>query len=166
MALKDSLLTELERETSNTKRIVERLTDVHWDYKPHPKSMSLGALATHIVELHNWIGGALTKPVYDFKADHIPLEAAGVDELKALLENSYEDNKKAVEKMNDEDWRSDWTLRAGDWVIATMPKSSGLRFIINNHLIHHRGQLSVYLRLLDIPVPGMYGPSADEDQQK
>ena len=86
MAFSDKLLLELERETTNTKRVVERLTDEHWDYKPHPKSMSLGALATHVVELHNWVSGALNRKVYDFKVDHQPVKVAGVDELKSLLE--------------------------------------------------------------------------------
>lgn len=162
MALKNSLLIELERETGNTKRILERLTDEHWDYKPHPKSMSLGQLATHIVELHNWVSGALTKAVYDFKVDHQRVEVAGVDELKALLESGYERNKAAIEELTDADWQSEWTLQAGDWVIAKMPRAGAIRFIVNSHLIHHRGQLTVYLRLLDIPVPGLYGPSGDE----
>lgn len=162
MALKDSLLIELEKETANTKRILERLSDEHWDYKPHVKSMSLGQLATHVVELHNWVGGALTKSVYDFKVDHLPVEVSGVNALKALLENGYARNKAAIEEMAEADWQSEWTLQAGDWVIAKMPKAGAIRFIVNSHLIHHRGQLTVYLRLLDIPVPGLYGPSADD----
>ena len=162
IAFSDKLLLELERETTNTKRVVERLTDEHWDYKPHPKSMSLGALATHVVELHNWVSGALNRKVYDFKVDHQPVKVAGVDELKSLLENGIEGNKAALLGLSDEDWQTEWTLKAGDWIIAQMPKAAAFRYIINNHLIHHRGQLTVYLRLLDIPVPGLYGPSADE----
>lgn len=162
MALKNSLLVELEKETENTQRVLERLTDEHWNYKPHVKSMSLGELATHIVELHNWVSGALSKAVYDFKVDYKPLKVPGVADLKALLQNGYQTNKTSLEAMTDSDWQSEWTLQAGDQVIAKMPKSAGIRFIINNHLVHHRGQLTVYMRLLNIPVPGLYGPSADE----
>jgi uncharacterized damage-inducible protein DinB len=162
MAINDSVLIELERETANTRRILERLSDANWDYKPHPKSMSLGALATHVVELHNWVAGALIKSVYDFKVDHQPVKVADVQELVSLLERGVEGNKAAISGLADEDWQSEWTLKAGDWIIAKMPKAGAYRYIINNHLIHHRGQLTVYLRLLDIPVPGLYGPSADE----
>lgn len=164
MTLNNSLLIELERETQNTKRVLDRLTDEHWDYKPHAKSMTLGQLATHVVELHNWVSGALNREAYDFKVDHTPVEVSGVAELKALLENGYERNKEIIEQMTTLQWQEEWTLRAGDWVIAQLPRAAAIRFIINNHLVHHRGQLTVYLRLLDIPVPGLYGPSADESQ--
>jgi uncharacterized damage-inducible protein DinB len=155
-------LIELEKETANTKRILDSLPQEHWDYKPHPKSMSLGELATHVVELHNWVNGALTKSVYDFKVDHKPVRADAVSELKDMLDNGYAANRASIEAMTDEDWQSEWTLKAGDWIISQMPKAGAIRFIVNSHLIHHRGQLTVYLRLLNVTDPGLYGPSADE----
>ncbi len=164
MALKDSLLIELERETENTRRILERLTDTHWDYKPHPKSASLGELASHIVELHNWVAEALPKDVFDFKVDYAPPAANSVAALRTALDEGYERNKQSIEATADADWGGQWTLKAGDFVIAQVPRAGAIRFIINSHLIHHRGQLTVYLRLLDIPVPGLYGPSADDKQ--
>jgi len=164
MALKNSLLIELKRETDNTRRVLERLDDAHWDFKPHPKSHSLGALASHIVELHNWVADALPKDAFDFKADYVPMSATNVAALIKALDEGYERNKQSMEASADDHWQGQWTLKAGDWVIAEQSRAEGIRFIINNHLVHHRGQLTVYLRLLDIPVPGIYGPSADEPQ--
>ena len=164
MGLKNSLLIELEKETANTKRILERLPAEHWAYKPHPKSTSLGELASHIVELHNWVADALTKDTFDFKADYTPPTSTTPEQLVAELDAGYERNKRSIESSAEEDWQRQWTLRAGDFVIAQMPRAGAIRFIINSHLIHHRGQLTVYLRLLEIPVPGLYGPSADEKQ--
>lgn len=164
MGLKDSLLVELEKETENTRRILDRLPAEHWDYKPHAKSSSLGALASHVVELHNWVADALTKDVFDFKTDYAPSTATTPAELRKALDEGYERNKNSIEARPEADWQQEWTLRAGDWVIAQMPKASAMRFIITSHIIHHRGQLTVYLRLLDVPVPGLYGPSADERQ--
>lgn len=164
MALKDNLLIELKQETENTRRVLERLDDAHWDFKPHPKSSSLGALASHIVELHNWVADALPRDTFDFKTDYTPLSATNAAALISVLEQGYERNKQSIEASADDDWARQWTLKAGDWVIAQLPRAGAVRFIINNHLVHHRGQLTVYLRLLDIPVPGIYGPSADESQ--
>lgn len=162
MGIKQSLLLELRKETGNTRRIVERLQDEHLDWRPHCKSMTLGELAAHVVELHNWVSKALTKDVFDFKSDFIPFRPTSVAEISAVLESGYLLNKASIEESTDDAWLVEWTLKAGDWVIAQLPKSEAIRFIVNNHLIHHRGQLTVYLRLLDIPVPGLYGPSADE----
>jgi uncharacterized damage-inducible protein DinB len=164
MALKDSLLIELEKETHNTRRILKRLADTHWDYKPHPKSTSLGELASHIVDLHNWVADALSKDVFDFKVDYVPPATTTVAALQTALDEGYERNRQSIEASADADWAREWTLKAGDWVIAQMPRAGAIRFIVNSHLIHHRGQLTVYLRMLDIPVPGLYGPSADEKQ--
>lgn len=162
MALKHSLLIELEQETEKTQRMLASLTDEHWAYKPHPKSATLGELASHIVELHNWVAGALTKDSFDFHMDYTPSTATSIAELKTVLVEGYDDNKRSIEESSEEDWQREWTLKAGETVIAKMPRAGAIRFIINSHLIHHRGQLTVYLRLLDLPVPGLYGPSADE----
>lgn len=164
MGLKESLLIELKKETKNTQRLLERLPDAHWDYKPHPKSTSLGELASHIVELHNWVADALAKDTFDFKTDYTPPATTTSAELLKALSAGYERNKQSIEASADADWQREWTLKAGDFVIAQMPRAGAIRFIVNSHLIHHRGQLTVYLRLLDIPVPGLYGPSADEKQ--
>ena len=162
MSIKEGILVELERETNSTKTIIGRLSDEHLDFKPHPKSTSLGALAGHIVELHNWISGALTKNDFNLQTDYKPFRPTKVSELSEALEQGFKENERVVNEISEEDWSSKWTFRAGNQVLGEMPKLGALRFLINNHLIHHRGQLTVYLRLLDIPVPGLYGPSADE----
>jgi uncharacterized damage-inducible protein DinB len=162
MNVKKSFLIELERETNNTGRILDRITDDHLDWRPHEKSMSVRELSAHIVQLHSWISKAIPKDVFDLKTDFQPLKIDSVSELKAILTKGLIDNKETIAQLPDDDWLKEWVLKAGDWEIARLPKGGAIRHIITNHIIHHRGQLTVYLRLLNIPVPGLYGPSADE----
>lgn len=162
MSIQKSLLVELEHEKNNTLRVLNNLTDDKFDFKPHPKSMTLGQLANHVVELHGWVALALTSDVFDLQTDYKPLVYDKVDDLKLSLENSYKANKEIIENLAEENYFANWTLKAGDYIISTIPKAGALRFIVTNHLIHHRGQLTVYMRLLDIAVPGIYGPSADD----
>jgi len=164
MSIQKALLVELEREKKNTARIIRNLKDDVFGWKPHEKSMTTGQLANHIVELHNWVNFAITKDVFDFHTDYIPSRLTSVGDLLNLLETGYEENRKLIEAIDEQTYFNTWTLKAGEHVIAEMPKAAALRFIITNHLIHHRGQLTVYLRLLNIPVPGIYGPSADDRQ--
>lgn len=162
MSIQKALSIEIEREKENTLRMLKVLPNEQFGWKPHEKSMSLGELANHIVELHNWIALVCNKEALDFRVDYIPSTLATKEELIAVLEKGFEENTKVIENLTDENYFSNWTLKAGDHVIAEMPKAGAIRFIVSNHLIHHRGQLSVYLRLLNVPVPGLYGPSADE----
>lgn len=162
MSIQKALSIELEREKDNTLRMLNALANDQFDYKPHAKSMSLGELANHIVELHNWVSLVLTQEVFDFKTQYVPSTLQTKEELIQLLEKGFEENKSLMEKLDEANYFNNWTLKAGDYVISSLPKAGAIRFIITNHLIHHRGQLSVYLRMLDIPVPGIYGPSADE----
>lgn len=162
MSIKQAYLIELERETANTKKLLDVIEDQHLDYKPHPKSFSMGQLAAHIVELHNWVALALNKDALDFATDYTPFQPTSIQEIKDVLDNSYTANVAQIEQMTEEDWMQEWTLKHGDHIIAQMPKIGTMRYIIMNHLIHHRGQLSVYLRMNDLPVPGIFGPSADE----
>lgn len=157
-------LIEVERETSNTKQLLDRLKDEHLSYRPHPKSMSLGELASHIVELHNWVKVALPHDIFDFHTMYKPFAASTVQELINVLDEGYSANVAAIEGTSEEAWQRTWNLQAGEYVIASVPKIGAFRFILQNHLIHHRGQLTVYMRMLDIPLPGLYGPSADEKQ--
>lgn len=162
MSIKDGLLAEIEHETNNTRRVLERLSNEHWNYKPHEKSMTLGQLASHIVELHNWPNFAVSKDIFDFNTDYHPPKTSSVEELKAELENIFRKNKDFINAQTDEFWLTSWTLKAGEHILSEMPKLGAFRFVITNHLIHHRGQLTVYMRLLNIPLPGIYGPTADE----
>jgi len=162
MSIKKAILIELEREKENTRRIISNLSDDKFGYKPHEKSMTLGELANHIVELHNWVDFVITKDTFDFHVDYKPATSTTVNELLSILEEGFNKNKNIVEAMDENVIFENWTLKAGDHIIAAMPKTAALRFIVTNHLVHHRGQLTVYMRMLDIPVPGVYGPSADD----
>lgn len=162
MSIQKALIVELEREKDNTLRMLNALSNDQLGYKPHLKSMSLGELANHIVELHNWVSLVLTHDVFDFKTQFVPSTLQTKEELIQLLEKGFEENKSLMEKLDEANYSDNWTLKAGDYVISSLPKADAIRYIVTNHLIHHRGQLSVYLRLLDIPLPGIYGPSADE----
>lgn len=162
MSIQKALLAELTREKDNTLRILQNLRNEDFGWKPHEKSMSLGELANHIVELHNWVSFVLTKDVFDFHVDYKPSNLTAVDQLIEVLIADFNKNKQLIEAMDESIVFDKWTLQAGDHIIAEMPKTAALRFIVTNHLIHHRGQLTVYMRLLDIPVPGIYGPSADD----
>jgi len=161
MSIQKALLIELEREKDNTLRMLKVLPEAQFGWKPHEKSYTLGALANHIVELHNWVSAVLASDSLDFMSYERP-SYGSVSELISLLENGFETNKAALESLEEANYFSTWTLRAGEHVVLSLPKAGAIRFIITNHLIHHRGQLSVYLRLLDVPLPGIYGPSADE----
>ncbi|WCM40823.1 DinB family protein [Flavobacterium sp. CBA20B-1] len=162
MSIKKAILIELEREKENTKRIISRLKNEQFSYKPHEKSMTLGALANHIVELHNWVDFVLTKDTFDFHTDYQQPNLSSVEELLQTYEADFLKNKAIIEQMDETIVFENWTLKAGDHVIVSLPKTGALRFLVTNHLVHHRGQLTVYMRLLDIPVPGIYGPSADD----
>lgn len=162
MSIKEGFIKEIEIETKKTKQIIESFKDEHLDYSPHAKSMTVKDLASHVVELHNWIHQAATKDAFDFHVDYQKSQDNTVQEILNTLNNGLDLNKKAIESFTDEDWTKNWSLKAGDHVIATLPRVAAMRYILLNHMIHHRGQLTVYLRLLNLPVPGIYGPSADD----
>lgn len=162
MTIKDIILSEVKNETANTKRLLERIQDEHLSWKPHEKSMSLGQLAAHVVELHGWLGLVVGKDKFDFHTDYQRIEVESVDQLNGILDAGLEKNMQILDTQEDVDWSKEWVLAAGDAVISKNSKISAIRYIVQNHLIHHRGQLTVYLRLLNVPVPGLYGPSADD----
>ena len=162
MSINQSFLIEVEKETANTRRLISNIDDKHLQWAPHEKSMAVSALVGHIVELHNWVKQALTVDTFNLATDYVPFKPTSIEEALSVLNNGYEVNKDLISKMEDSDWQEVWTMQFGDHIIAQMPRIGALRLLLINHLIHHRGQLSVYLRLLDIPVPGIYGPSADD----
>jgi uncharacterized damage-inducible protein DinB len=164
MSIKEAIIAEIKQETANTRMMLAHIEDKHLTFKPHEKSMNLGALAAHIVELHNWVAFVMEKDQLDFHTDYVPFLPQTAEELLQVLDSKLEANIAAVEALADDQWNTIWSLKAGAHIITSMPRAAVLRYIVQNHLIHHRGQLSVYLRLNDIPVPGIYGPSADEKQ--
>jgi uncharacterized damage-inducible protein DinB len=163
MSLKHALIAELQMEAASTRKMLERVPTDKSDWKPHEKSMKLGRLASHVAELPSWIAMTMTTDGLDLTMmDYKPLMNGTNAELLELLDNSVKGAIAALENSKDEDFEKIWTLSNGEHVIFTMPKNAVVRSSALSHMYHHRGQLGVYLRLLDVPVPGMYGPTADE----
>jgi len=162
MALKDGLLAEFDHETATTRRLLARVPDDRLAWKPHDKSMTLGALATHLGELPRWADAILNQPHVDLASTSIVRDALGsCAELLAAFDAQVAATRAMLDR-TDAELSAYWSLRRGDQEIFTMPRASAFRTFVLYHLVHHRGQLSVYLRLNGIPVPSIYGPSADE----
>jgi len=164
MAVKDALIAELKHEASLTRKMLERVPADKKDWKPHEKSMSVGRLATHIAETLLWFSHIRHIDDFDFGKDYdlTSRVAASQEELLGLFDKNLTSALNDLSAMSDDDLNSVWTVRRGDHIIMQLPKKVAIRGWGFSHQFHHRGQLSVYLRLLNIPVPGMYGPSADE----
>lgn len=164
MSINESFLSELKSEEKSTKKLLERIPAEHLSWKPHEKSFPLSRLASHVAELPGWISAILDNDEIDFgKEKYTPPEISSpADIMKVHIENV---NKaiKSLEHATDEDFSKTWTLRNNDKIFFTRPKVEVLKNFAYSHLYHHRGQLTVYLRLLDIPLPGIYGPTADEN---
>jgi uncharacterized damage-inducible protein DinB len=158
-----ALIGELQHEAATTRKVLERIPAEKFDYKPHEKSMTMGRLASHVAEMTSWVTETTTKSELDFSTmDYKPFEPQTTEELVAFFDKLVTDAIEALKNTSDEAMMENWTLRNGETVYFTMPRIQTLRGMVFNHIVHHRGQLSVYMRLNDIPVPGLYGPSADE----
>jgi uncharacterized damage-inducible protein DinB len=163
MSLCQTLAAEMRQEAKTTRRLLERVPEGSFDWKPHEKSMSLGRLAAHVAELPELIIPALTQPELDFASGAFkPFNPTSTAGLLEKFDRNIEAAAGLLEKQPDDRMGEKWRLRSGDHVLFEMPRALVVRFVGLNHVIHHRGQLSVYLRLLDVPLPSIYGPSADE----
>ena len=164
MSIKNKFLAELKRESGSTRKMLDRVPIDKLSWKPHVKSNSLEQLAKHIANLPNLIVAVITLDERDvFNTGVPPLPPIETKEqLMTFFENNIEKAINALENADDSKMQDLWTLRAGERVIVSATREEAIRFMYFGHSIHHRGQLSVYLRLLDVPVPGMYGPTADE----
>ena len=166
MAIALSMLPEFDHEMANTRKTLERIPDERLDWKPHAKSMSFRELASHMANMPAWAGETIRTDVFDMapKDGQTPGQEAVASVEHALKEfdRNVADARAAISGASDEQLLASWTLRAGDHTILTMPRVAVLRSFVINHMIHHRAQLSVYLRLCDLPVPALYGRSADE----
>ena len=163
MAIKDSFIAELKHEAALTKKMLERVPLDKANWKPHEKSMSLGRLATHVAENIKWISDIIHIDDFDFAARPFKsYSAASTEELLKIFRENLDAAIHDLSSMTDDDFNKKWIVRAGDRIMYDTPKKVAIRGWAFSHQIHHRGQLSVYLRLLDVAVPGMYGPSADE----
>lgn len=163
--LATAFLAEMENEAKTARACLERVPVDKFDWKPHEKSMTMGRLASHVAEMFGWTKETLTQDVLDFAAgDFTPFEPKTSEELLKFFDDHVATAKDVLNKTTDETFMTPWTMRNGEQVYFTMPKVAVMRTFVMNHIVHHRGQLSVYLRLNDIPVPSIYGPSADEGQ--
>ncbi|MEZ5344829.1 MAG: DinB family protein [Pyrinomonadaceae bacterium] len=157
------LAMEMEMEAATARRVLERLPEDKFDWQPHEKSMPLGRLASHVAETFDWTGASINQDVLDFaEMDYKPEIAATTAELLEKLDNGVKTALEILRNVSDDEIMKPWTMRDGEKVYFTMPKAAVIRGFVLSHMIHHRGQLSVYMRLLDVPVPSIYGPSADE----
>lgn len=160
MSVADSLLPEFDQEMAATRRLLERVPGDRVEWKPHPKSFALGHLAQLVSWMPGWIANTLRESALDL------LSAPGytfqtTEALLAGFDRNVSDARAAIAASKDEDYGMPWSLKRGDQVLLTAPRGTMVRSHIS-HLSHHRGQLTVYLRLLDVPIPSIYGPTADE----
>jgi uncharacterized damage-inducible protein DinB len=158
----ESFTKELENEAKTTRKMLSAIPTDKFGWKPHEKSMTIKRLASHIAELPNWIGMTFTTSELDFEKNPYKVDDVNTtEELLAYFERCLEDGRKHLKAGKEEALTEMWTLRSGATIYSTEPKWEVLRMSMSQ-IIHHRAQLGVYLRLLDVKIPGSYGPSADE----
>lgn len=163
MSKNAALIAEIKHEAISTRKMLERVPMDKFGWKPHEKSMTLGRLTQHVIDIMNWLEFTAKQDELDLGGNfERPKDAVTNEELLSRFNANLDNAIKALESTSDEKMGENWTLRSGDHVIFTMPRAVVFRSFCLNHFIHHRGQLSVYLRLLDVPLPNIYGPSADE----
>ena len=163
MSINISLLGELKSESANTQKMIERIPTEKIDWQPHEKSMTLGKLATHIANLPVWFDRIINADGFDFAASGSTEKKETTQAILDLFTQQLDEAENALAAAtSDEMFKARWTVSRNNQVLYKLPKMVALRSFNLNHLYHHRGQLSVYLRLLYISVPGIYGPSADE----
>ena len=166
MAIKESLLPEFDQEMANTRTMLERVPDGNWTWQPHDKSMNLGRLATHLAEIPGWVlwilrgdshdmapagGSTYVRPKRDSRAEVLKLFDANVAAMRGKIADH-----------TDADFMKPWSMQKGGQTMLTIPRVAVVRGFLLNHIIHHRGQFSVYLRMQGVPLPPIYGPTADE----
>ena len=164
MTIAELLLPEFDQEMTSTRRLLERVPEDKFAWKPHAKSFSMGDLASHVVNMLGWTVDTMEKTEFDLDSV-TPEEMNKAAKTGAELLTWFDDNvarARAALAKSDADYQAPWTLRKGSQILFTMPRYTCVRSFCLNHIVHHRAQLTVYLRENDVPVPGLYGPSADE----
>lgn len=163
MSLIDAFVAEIEQEANNTRKILALVPVDKFDWKPHEKSMPMKNLAAHIAGLTAWPALIAQTDHFDFAERGLSQpEIRSAEDLVRELEKNTQKSVDALRAVKEDDLKENWVLRSGDHVIYDLPKVAVMRSMAMNHVYHHRAQLGVYLRLLGIAIPGMYGPSADE----
>jgi uncharacterized damage-inducible protein DinB len=166
MTIGQSMLTEFDEEMKNTRKVLERVPDEKWNWKPHEKSGTMGWLAGHVGTVPEWI----TMTINTRELDYAPVDGPSYQppkienraQLLAAFDKGSAEARAALANVSDEEIVKGWKLLAGGQEIFTLPRVACIRSMCMNHLIHHRAQLTIYFRLVGVPVPGLYGPSADE----
>src|SRR5271156_2844772 len=166
MKISETLLPEFDQEMANTRKVLERVPAAKFSFKPHPKSSEFGALAAHVANMPDWAGLTMQSDSFDYAPPGAPPyetpKFASTDDLVAAFDKSVAAARTALAEADDAKMLGPWTLMAGGKALMTMPRVAVIRTFVMNHTIHHRAQLGVYLRLNDVPVPALYGPTADE----
>jgi uncharacterized damage-inducible protein DinB len=166
MKISETMLPEFDQEMASTRKVLERVPAAKFSWKPHPKSSEFGALAAHVANMPDWAGLTMQSDSFDYAPPGAPPyetpKFASTDDLVAAFDKSVAAARTALAEADDAKMLGTWTLMAGGKALMTMPRVAVIRTFVMNHTIHHRAQLGVYLRLNDIPVPGVYGPTADE----
>jgi uncharacterized damage-inducible protein DinB len=166
MSYAETILPEFDRETANTRKVLERVPEDKLDWQAHPRSHTIGWNANHLAEIPGWVEGALTTPSWDvapvggerYQSPKLTTRR----EILDLFDRNVAAARKAIAAVKDDQIAQTWSLLQAGKPLFTMPRATVIRSFVLNHLIHHRAILCVYLRLNDIPVPGMYGPSGDD----
>lgn len=162
MKQSEILLAELKREAASTRNLLALVPFDKLDYKPHEKSMTLKRLSVHVAEITGWWKECLVHDELDFsKGNPTPKEFNSVEDLLSYHDDLVEKATKILNEVSDEEFKKPWTMRNGEQIYFTNCKAEVVREWCMNHLYHHRGQLTVYLRLLNVPLPSIYGPTAD-----
>jgi uncharacterized damage-inducible protein DinB len=166
MSIATSLLPEFDQEMAGIRRVLERIPAEHFDFKPHPKSFSLGHLASHLATVPAWAVSTLATTELDFALPEVresmPKPATNPQEALATFDTGVRQAREGLARASDQDLAVVWSGKSEGKTLFAYPRLEVLRTFVLNHAIHHRAQLTVYLRLLDLPVPALYGPSADE----
>jgi uncharacterized damage-inducible protein DinB len=168
MTIGQSMLSEFDEEMKNTRKMLERVPDDKWGWKPHEKSGTMGWLAGHVGTVPEWIAMTINTEELDYAPvdgpSYEPPKITNRKELLAAFDKASAEARAALASVSDQEIVKGWKLLAGGKEIFTLPRVACIRGMCMNHLIHHRAQLTVYFRLVGVPVPGMYGPSADENE--
>jgi uncharacterized damage-inducible protein DinB len=162
MPVNELLLREFDQEMSRTQTTLERVPAANWDWKPQPKSGSLACMAGHVATLPGFGFVILTTPAFETTAARIPKIERHAELLDGFAQRRN-DARSALASVTDEQLQQTWTMKRDGRTLFSMPRYDAFRLMFLNHIVHHRGQLTMYLRQLDIPVPPLYGPSADEN---
>ena len=166
MKISETLLPEFDQEMANTRKVLERVPTAKFSWRPHPKSFEFGALASHIVNMTDWADITIKQNSFDVAPvggqSYQNPSYKSTQDLVAAFDKGVSQARAAIAGADDGAMTAPWSLLAGGQTVMTMPRAAVIRSFVMNHIIHHRAQLTVYMRMNEIPVPGLYGPSADE----